>query len=178
MDVLVDDRAFDAAVAADAGWRAVRIRADGSCIVVRPHDDAVPNGGAGFDPGAQADDGRFNVRVGEHAAVSDQSSANGGTIDLGGRQKAGVGEDRRGAFKEVKLRHQTAEIEVGVEEVTDGADVFPVALKVEVKDAFVLDGVRDDVLAEIVERVVETFDEHAERVKQEDPARKEGDGNG
>ena len=25
---------------------------------------------------------------------------------------------------------------------------------------------------------VETFDEHAERVKQEDPARKEGDGNG
>jgi hypothetical protein len=79
------------------------------------------------------------VRVGEHAAIGDQSAADGGAVDLGGGQEAGMGEDRCVELsKKSNCGTRLAEIQVGLEEVADGADVLPVAVEVVGMDAFVL----------------------------------------
>ena len=69
--------------------------------------------------------------------------------DLGGRQVARVGEDRRGRVVEVELGQRGAEVEVGLVERADGPDVLPVPLVLEGIDPVGLDDLRDHVLAEV-----------------------------
>ena len=68
--------------------------------------------------------------------------------------------DRRHGVEEIELRHRIGELEIRVEESADRADVLPVALENVGVDAELREHVRDDVLAEIHEGVVERFDQH------------------
>ena len=101
----------------------------------------------------------------EDAAVGNHRVIDLGAVDLRAGQEARPAEDRRGHVEEVEARQLVGDVEVGLEEGADGPDVLPVALEDEGEDAQVLDGVGDDVLAEIGQGVVQ---QAAEDVAVED----------
>src|SRR5438105_2742337 len=75
-------------------------------------------------------------------------------------QEARAAEDRGGHVEKIETRQLAGDVKVRFEESADGADVFPVALKDGGKDAAILDGLGDDVFAEIGELVVEEALDH------------------
>ncbi len=85
--------------------------------------------------------------------------------ELRGGHDFGIGPDRPGAVVEVELRHKIGQVDIGLPEGVDGADVAPVGFLLKaglhaavgetVRDGFaVLDDVRNDVIAEIVAGIV------------------------
>ena len=76
-------------------------------------------------------------------------------VDLGAGQIARAGKDGRAHVEEIEARQFADEVEVRLEKCADGADVLPVALKDEGKNAAGLDGLGDNVLAEVGQRVIE-----------------------
>src|SRR5580765_8534342 len=113
--------------------------------------------GACTDDAAQPDDGVFDNGVWQYAAVVDDGVVNLGTVDFGAGQKARAAENGRSHVEEVEARQFAGDVEVGFEKRADGADVFPIALKYRGEYAHFVDGLGDDVLAEIGHRIVEKF---------------------
>ena len=109
---------------------------------------------------ADADDAALDVGVVDDAAVGDDRLADRRAVDLAGGEETRVRVDGRGGVEEIELRHRVGELEIGVEEGADGADVLPVALVDVGVDAEFCEHVRDDVLAEIHEVIVERLHEH------------------
>ena len=70
------------------------------------------------------DDGALDMGVGDLAAVRDNGLADGGAVDLAGGQEPGVGVHGAGAVKKAVLRDRVGEVQVGIEEGADGADVL------------------------------------------------------
>lgn len=86
----------------------------------------------------------------DDAAISDGGMVDGGSVDFGCREEARVRVDGCVHVKEVKGREFIGHFYVGFKVVTDGADVFPVALEDVGEDAMGFDGSRDDVAAKVV----------------------------
>ena len=109
------------------------------------------------DDGAQADDGVGDARAVDDAAVGNDGVVNLRAVDLGAGQIARAAENRRAHVEEIEPRQFGDQVQVGLEKRADGADVLPVTLKDVGENAVRVDGVRDDVLAEIGQGIVQQF---------------------
>ena len=157
--VLVDDGVLDFAMGADAhAGLALALRALhgflGLVIVAAENDDAVQFR-AVADDGAQADNGVADPGAVDDAAVRNHGVVHLGAVDLGAGQIAGPGEDGRAHVEEIEARQLGDEVEVRLEEVPDGSDVLPIALIDIGENPVGGDGLRDDVLAEVGQVVVQ-----------------------
>ena len=159
MDVFIDDCALDAAITADTWSGFIWIGAGSASIIVGTHDDDLTQSGARLNDGAHAYDGGFHMSIGDDAAFGDECFADFCTIDLGGRQETRMSENRSGRVEEVILGDDLAEIEIGLEEGADGADVLPVALKVKSMNLVLFQRTWNDVLAKVHAVIVEAVDE-------------------
>ena len=151
--VFIDDGVIDAGIEADADARAVgagaflngRLR---FVIIATEQDDAVKLA-AGADEAADADDAMSDAGMVDDAAVRDDRVIYMRPVYLGTRQETRTRKNGRGHVEEVETRQFGGDVQVGLEEGADGADVLPVTL-IDVGDrrgAFY--GTRDDVLAEV-----------------------------
>src|SRR5436190_3806968 len=117
------------------------------------------------DDAADADDGIADGGAIEDAAVGNDRVIDLANVGLGGGQKARARKDRRVHIEEIEAGQLGGDIEVGLEEVADGADVFPITLE-DIGEDTILgaatgDRLRDDMFAEIVPLgVFEELDEH------------------
>ena len=113
------------------------------------HDRAVQTR-SGQDEAADADDRLVDVGVRDDAAVRDDRVIDLGAVDLRRRQKARARVDRRGHVEEIEPRQLGREVQVGLEERADRADVLPVALEdVRRRRGAIRDRAGNDVLAEV-----------------------------
>src|SRR5687768_8990720 len=96
----------------------------------------------------------------DNASIRDDRVIDVRAIDLRGGQKARTGENRRSHIEEVEFRQLGHEVEIGLEKIANGSDVFPIVLEDVGKNAMCFDRVRDDMLAEIGHGVVEQFEQH------------------
>src|SRR5204862_2370222 len=104
---------------------------------------------------AVGDDG-----VVENAAVGNDRMINLRAVDFRAGQKARPAEDGGGHVEKVEARQFIGDIEVGLEEGADGADVFPVALEERGEDAQAWDDLGNSSFAEIGQGVVEQSSDH------------------
>ena len=157
--VFVNDGVLDFAVRADADARLafafVPVHGFLRFVIIAAEDDDAVQFRAGADDGAQADDAVRDARVVDDAAVGNHRVVNLRAVDFGAGQKARAAENRRVHVKEIEARQFGNEIEVRLEKRADGADVLPIALKNVGENAARLDGLGNDVLAEIGQRIVE-----------------------
>src|SRR5437762_1448187 len=93
----------------------------------------------------------------DDATIGDDGMVNLGAIDLGAGKEPGPAEDGRSHVEEIEARQFTGDIEVRFKEIADRANVFPIALKHIREDAMCLNALRNDVLAEVGEGVVQKF---------------------
>src|SRR5204863_5082665 len=130
--ILVEDRAFDVAAAADAERRLAGVQGAAVVVVekVGPHDDGVLDCDAFADDAPQADDAVFNcATAADLAAVGDQTMLDHGVGQARRRQKTRPAIDwGRGTVK-IERRMLGGEANVGVVKRLDRADVFPVAVE-------------------------------------------------
>src|SRR5689334_3708035 len=75
----------------------------------------------------------------------------GSSIDSGGRQESGTGENRGGHAKFIKDRFRRSQIKVGVEESLDRADVLPCTLENVGGNLVVLDGLGNDIFSKVMQ---------------------------
>jgi len=159
--VFVNDGVLDFAVCADAEARLAIafVRFDGFLrfVIIAAEDDDTVQLAAGANDGAQADNAVGDARLVDNAAVGDEHVINVSAVDFGAGQIPRAAENRRAHVEEVEPRQFRHEVEVRLEKRADGADVLPVALKNVGEHAARTDGVRDDVLAKIRQRVVKQF---------------------
>ena len=157
--IFINDGILNLAVRADAQARQAGLfmPLDGFMrfvVIAAEGDDAVQFR-AVLDDGAQADDAAGDAGVIDDAAVGDDGVVNLRAVDLGAGQEARTGKNRRAHVEEIEARQFGSQLQVCLEEVADRPDVLPIALINIGENAVRVDGVRDDVLAEIGQRIVE-----------------------
>ena len=124
-------------------------------VIVAAEDHHAVQLCAVADNGAQADDGVANPGAVDDAAVGNDGVVHLGTVDLGAGQIAGPGENGRAHVEEIEARQLGDEVEIRLEKVPDGSDVLPIALINVGEDPVRVDGLGDDVLAEVGQVVVQ-----------------------
>ena len=140
LDPLVDDDLPEPRIAAD---------------VDAVHEDALLDTRIGIDPHAREEDRPVNGPAREDATVGDHGMIDLCAVDFRAGQEARAGEDRRVHVEKIEPWQFRSEIKVGFEEGADRSDVFPITLEHVGIDAIGLNGMRNDVLAEIGVVVVE-----------------------
>src|SRR2546421_2025895 len=94
-------------------------------------------------------------RMIQNAAVGYDCVINLRTVDLRAGQKSWAAENRRAHVKKIEAGQFAADIQVCFEEGANGSDVLPIALKNRGEHAQIFNRLRDDVFAEIGQRIVE-----------------------
>ena len=124
-------------------------------VVVAAEQDHPVQHRAGAYGAAQPDDAVRNDGAVENTAVGNHRMIQLGAIDLRARQKARTAENRRGHVEEIEARQFVGDIEVGLEESANGADVLPVTLEHKREHPQILNRVRDDMLAKVGQGIVQ-----------------------
>ena len=97
-----------------------------------------------------ADDAAVEAHIGKDAAVGDNRVFDGATVQLGSRQIARFGKDRRQFVVKIECRQRIRQHEVGFEERRDGSDVCPIAVKKVAVQTEAVQCHRNNILAEVV----------------------------
>ena len=100
------------------------------------------------------------MRVRNYTAVGNDRLPQRRAIHLAAGQKSRMCVNRCFGVEETVFRNEIGQVEVRFIKRADRPDVFPVALEDERVHMSIFDRLRNDVFAEILEIVVETFNEH------------------
>ena len=101
-----------------------------------------------------------NCRAVDNAAVRNDRVIDLRTVNFRTRQEAWSAENRGAHIEKVEARQFTGQIQVCLEEGADGSYVFPITLKnIRVHPQF-LDGLRNNVLAKVRQRILQQTKNH------------------
>src|ERR1700722_6261279 len=157
--VLVDNRVFNRRVAAEADARqaAFSVLFDGTFrfVKIAAQHDGAGQTGAFLNDAAHADDAVIDMRLVDDAAVGNDGVIDLRRVDLGGRQKARAGENRSAHVEKIEPRQLRHQVQAGLEVRANRPHVLPVSLENKGLQFVRVDGVGNDVLAEVGVRVVQ-----------------------
>ena len=117
----------------------------------------MPNGGPRLDDAADADDGAFQMRVRDNAAIGDDRLAQGCAVNLAARQETRVRVNRCRGLEEAVFRKKIGQVQISLVKCPDRSDVFPVPVEKIPAHLPLLDCLGNDMLPEIDQIVLEAF---------------------
>src|SRR5687767_4818394 len=84
---------------------------------------------ARIDKAAHAYNTMLDMGVIDDAPVRNNSVIDLRAVDFRRRQKTRTGKNRRAHIEEIKLGQHCHEVKIGLEEISDGSNIFPVTLE-------------------------------------------------
>ncbi len=159
-DILIQDGTFDVTIPADPnGQVSARLL---HIVVVRAHEDAIPDHGPFGDLAPQADDRMGDLRFADTAAFCQQHILQFAVFHRRAGQKPRMSIDLGMRVKKIEGRVGARQFEIGLIERTDGPDILPVAIKIKSVHFMRADRFRDNIAAKVVvpQVILQEVDEH------------------